>query len=90
MVKMLIVLISTIYNSQVFLQKKMQMQKLLTFFSKNISAYAIFNDQSFNDMLTNDVSFEQLGPVCCKILEDTVSKSADSEGSMSGSSLSTL
>ena len=39
------------------------MQKLLTFFSKNISIYAIFNDQSFNDSLTNDmVSFEQLGP----------------------------
>ena len=32
------------------------------FFSKN-SVYAIFNDQSFNDTLTNDVvSFEQLGP----------------------------
>ena len=32
--------------------------------SKNISVYAIFNDQSFNDTLTNDiVSFEQLGPV---------------------------
>ena len=28
-----------------------------------ISVYAIFNDQSFNNMLTNDiVSFEQLGP----------------------------
>ena len=40
------------------------MQKLLTFcFSKNISIYAIFNDQSFNNTLTNDiVSFEQLGP----------------------------
>ena len=40
------------------------MQKLLTsFFSKNISVYAIFNDQSFNDTLTNDiVSLEQLGP----------------------------
>ena len=39
------------------------MQKLLTFFSKTISVYAIFNDQSFNDMLTNDiVSFKQLGP----------------------------
>ena len=41
------------------------MQKLLTtfFFSKNISVFAIFNDQSFNHMLTNDiVSFEQLGP----------------------------
>ena len=35
----------------------------LHFFSKNISKYAIFNDQSFNDTLTNDiVSFEQLGP----------------------------
>ena len=33
------------------------------FFCKNISVYAIFNDQSFNDMLTNDiVSFEQTGP----------------------------
>ena len=33
------------------------------FFSKNISKYAIFNNQSFNDMLTiNIVSFEQLGP----------------------------
>ena len=33
------------------------------FFSKNICIFAIFNDQSFNDSLTNDiVSFEQLGP----------------------------
>ena len=39
------------------------MQKLLTFFSKNISVYAVFNDQKFNDTLTNDmVSFEQLVP----------------------------
>ena len=38
------------------------MEKLLTFFSKNISLYAIFNDQSFNDMLTNNIiSLEQLG-----------------------------
>ena len=39
------------------------MQKLLTFFSKNINIYMpIFNDQSFTDMLTNKiVSFEQLG-----------------------------
>ena len=39
------------------------------FFSKNISIYAIFNDQTFNDMLTNDiVSFKQVGPdwsLCC-------------------------
>ena len=40
----------------------LQMQKLLTFFSKSISIYALFNDQSFNDTLTNDiVCFEQLG-----------------------------
>ena len=32
------------------------------FFSKNISVYAIFNEQNFNDTLTNDiVNFEQLG-----------------------------
>ena len=31
--------------------------------SKNISVYAIFNDQSFNDTLTNDIfSFEHLDP----------------------------
>ena len=37
------------------------------FFSKNINVYAIFNDQSFNDALINDVvSFEQLGPVQLK------------------------
>ena len=34
------------------------------FFSKNVSIYAVFNDQSFNDTLTTDiVSFEQVGPV---------------------------
>ena len=34
-----------------------------SFFSKNISVYAIFDDQHFNDTLTVDiVSFEQLGP----------------------------
>ena len=40
------------------------MLKLLTFLSaKNISIYAIFNDQSFKETLTNDiVSFEQLNP----------------------------
>ena len=33
------------------------------FFINNISLYAIFNEQSLNDMLTNNiVSFEQLGP----------------------------
>ena len=44
------------------------MQKLYTFFSKNISIYAIFNDQSFSDTLTDDiVSFEQLGPDFLKL-----------------------
>ena len=33
------------------------------YFSKNISIYAIFDDQRFNDTLTNNiVSFELLGP----------------------------
>ena len=41
------------------------MQKLLIFFSKNISIYAMFNGQSFNGTLTNDiVSFEHLGSEC--------------------------
>ena len=68
MVKMLTFLVNTTSNLQVFLLKKiialnLQMQKLLTFLSKNITVYAIFNDQSFNDTLPNDiVSFEQLGP----------------------------
>ena len=56
------VLVSTISDLQVFLLKNVQMQKLLTFFSKNISQNAIYNEQSFNDMLTKDVSFKQLGP----------------------------
>ena len=55
-------------NPQVFLlikgEKLLQMQKILTFLSKNIGIYAVFNDQSFKDSLANDiVSFEQLGPV---------------------------
>ena len=62
MVNRLTVLVSTIPYSHVFLLKKCELQKLL-FFSKNISTYAIFNDQSFNVMLTKDiVSFKQLGP----------------------------
>ena len=33
------------------------------FSAKIIALYAVFNDQCFNDTLTNDyVSFEQLGP----------------------------
>ena len=62
-VKMLTVLVSTMSNSQVFLLKNVssfcKCKSYSHFFSKNISVYAIFNDQSFNDMLTNDiVSFE--------------------------------
>ena len=42
------------------------------FFCKNISVNAIFNDQSFNNMLTNYISFEQLGTgwwyVCIEVL----------------------
>ena len=48
------------------------MQKLLIFFfSKNISIYAIFNDQSFNDTLKDIISFEQLGPVVFKTMART-------------------
>ena len=66
-VKMLTGLVGTISNSQVFLLKKKWVAfanaKATHIFSKNISVYAIFNDQSFNDTLTNDIiSFEQLGP----------------------------
>ena len=63
MVKMLTTLVSTVSNSQLFLLKNVSSfcKSSSHFFSKNISIYAIFNDQSFND--TNDiVSFEQLGP----------------------------
>ena len=66
MVKILTVLLSTITNSQVFLLKKMGVafanaKATHIFSAKNISIYAMFNDQSFNDTLTNDVvSFEQL------------------------------
>ena len=66
----LCVLVSTISNSQVFLLKKMWVAFAnakathIFFSSKNISIYAIFNDQSFNDTFTNDIiSFEQLGPI---------------------------
>ena len=64
-VEMLTVLVSTISNSQLFLLKNVKCKRYSHFFSKNNSVYAIFNDQSFNDTLTNViVSFEQLGPVC--------------------------
>ena len=68
LVKMLTVLISTISNSQVFICWKnvssfCKCKSYSHFFCKNIRVYAIFNDQSFNDTLTNDIiSFEELGP----------------------------
>ena len=50
-------------------------------FCKNINVYAIFNDQSFNDMLTNDtVSFEQLGPDHRAINTQTVTLKVHSIG----------
>ena len=65
MVKTLTVLVSTISNSQVFLLKNVNAKATHIFQQKILSytVYATFNDQSFNDTLTNDiVSFEQLGP----------------------------
>ena len=64
---MLTVVVNTISNSQVFLLKNVssfcKCKSYSHFFSKNISPYAIFNDQCFNVALTNDtVHFEQLGP----------------------------
>ena len=51
-IKILTILVSTISNSQAFLLKNVS----------NISIYAVFNYQSFNDTLTNDiVNFEWLG-----------------------------
>ena len=71
-VKILTVLVSTIPNSQVFLLKNVSsfckryshcFRKKKKKKKKKMSVYATFNDQSFNDTLTNDiVSFEQLGP----------------------------
>ena len=74
-VKMLTVLVSTISNSEVrwyFCWKNVssfcKCKSYSHFFSKNFSAFAIFIDQSFNDMLTKDiVSFEQLSPEVCYI-----------------------
>ena len=60
MFKMLTVLVNSMSNSQVFLLKNVSSfcKSYSQFFDKNICIYAIFNDQSFNDTLTN----EQLGP----------------------------
>ena len=66
-VKMLTVLRSSVSNSQVFFWKNVssfcKCKSYSHFFSKNISIYAIFNDQRLNNMLSNGIiSFEQLGP----------------------------
>ena len=70
MVKMLTALVSTVSNSQLLLPKKCKCKTYSHVFSKNISIYAMFNGQIFNDTLTNDiVSFEQLGPEIAKITD---------------------
>ena len=44
------------------------------FFSKNISIYAIVNNQSFNNLTNNIVSLEQLGPgSSCSKLDEILS-----------------
>ena len=53
-VKMLTVAASTVSYSQVFLLKTLS-SLLFTFFSKNISIYAIFNDKKFNETLNNNI-----------------------------------
>ena len=66
-VKMLTVLVSTNILFTGILLKNVSSYSQF-FFSKNISVYAIFNDQSFTDTLTNDiVSFEQLGHDCSRL-----------------------
>ena len=72
MVKILTVLVSTILDHRYFCCKNVssfcKCKSYSHFFSKNISIYAIFNDQSFNDTLSNDIfSFEQLGPDCLDV-----------------------
>ena len=87
---MLTVLVSTISNSQVFLLEKMWVafanaKATHIFFSKNISVYAIFNNQSFNGTLTNDiVSFEQLGPDFKRYQELSHIEAAPWRGSLRG------
>ena len=74
MVKMLTILLTTKSKSYVCILAKENVSSFCKcksyshFFSKNISVFSMFNDQSFNDTLTNDiVSFEQLGPIRCLV-----------------------
>ena len=71
MVKMLTVLVSAISNSQVILLKNARATHI---FSAKILAYMpLFNDQTFNATLTNNiVSFEQLGPDLVYCVSQTV------------------
>ena len=67
MVKISTFLVSTISNSQVILLNNVSSfcKSYSHFSAKNIRVYAIFNDQSINDTLTNGIiSLEQLGPDC--------------------------
>ena len=82
MVQTFTVLVSTISNSQVFLQKNVssfcKCKSYSHFFSKNISIYVIFNDQSFNDTLTYDiVSFKLLGLHSSDCVTDWVNAQSD-------------
>ena len=66
--RMLTVLVSATLISQVLFAEKnvssfCKCKSYSHLFNKNFGLYAIFNDQSFNDTLTNEiVSFEQLVP----------------------------
>ena len=70
MVRVLTILVSTISNSQFFLLKNVisfcEYKSYSHFFQHFFfGVYAIFNNQNFNDTLTNDiVNFEQLGSDC--------------------------
>ena len=74
-VKMLTVLVDAISNSQVFFAEKnvssfCKCKSSSHFFSAKI-LYDIFNDQNFNDSLTNCiVNFQQLGPDCTNAQAD--------------------
>ena len=62
---MLTVLVSTCLIHRYLLLKNVSSLATDIFFSKNIRVYAIFNDQSFNNTLTNNiVIYEQLDPIC--------------------------
>ena len=63
---------STISNSQVFLLKNAssKCKSFSHFFSKNISIYAIFDGQGFNDTLTNGIIKKRGLNTCVRRLRD--------------------